>query len=164
MKTSKSFIESLELYLLKKLNQKIARRRERKKADLIAALYPPLNQPHPNGRRGTHDTAHTAICYNCLKSFIYKGIKKSNYCEKCMPLPKQNQKEKAAAHEAFDTLWKSGRMTRNEAYIYLGGLLGIPDHLCHIGMFTKDQCLLLQVKLAQSEHSDLFAVSSEPPL
>lgn len=157
MKLQRSRYDRLLLWLLKKLNQEIARRNK-------LVLPKRVFQPHPKHRRGTHDTAHTAICYNCLKSFIYKGIKKSNYCEKCMPLPRQNQKEKAAAHEVFDQLWKSGRMTRREAYVYLGGLLGIPDHLCHIGMFTKDQCLLLQVKLAQSKHSDLFAVSPEPPL
>lgn len=149
MKKQRSYYDWLLLWLLKKLNQEIARRNK-------LVLPKPIFEPHPKGRRGGHDTAHTAICYGCLQSFIYKGLKRSNYCEKCMPLPKKHWKEKAAAHGAFDQLWKSGRMTRREAYVYLGDLLGIPDHLCHIGMFTKDECLLLQIKLSQCEHSDLF--------
>ena len=45
---------------------------------------------------------------------------------------------KQAAHAAFDPLWKSGDMTRSEAYRWLGGMMGIAEP--HIGEFTVQQC------------------------
>ncbi|WP_074139080.1 zinc-finger-containing protein [Enterobacter kobei] len=41
---------------------------------------------------------------------------------------------------AFERLWKSGRMTRSEAYEWLAGKLGIPVGECHFGWFTPEQC------------------------
>lgn len=35
------------------------------------------------------------------------------------------RREKHKAHDAFDTLWKSGLMTRKEAYIWLSAMLYI---------------------------------------
>lgn len=46
-----------------------------------------------------------------------------------------------AAHRAFDPLWKGkGSMSRNEAYAWLAGKLGLPREKTHIGMFDKQQC------------------------
>lgn len=39
------------------------------------------------------------------------------------------------AHEAFDPLWQSGRLTRKEAYRHLALFLGIEERTCHIGSF-----------------------------
>lgn len=47
---------------------------------------------------------------------------------------------KQAAHEAFDPLWRSGEMTRREAYAWLAEQLGIKGSLCHIGEFDVAQC------------------------
>jgi len=45
-------------------------------------------------------------------------------------------------HEVFDPLWKTGGMTRNDAYASLARLLGISRAKCHIGMFSEAQCRL----------------------
>lgn len=37
-----------------------------------------------------------------------------------------------AAHEAFDPLWQSGRMTRSAAYAFLAGRLGLEPDACHM--------------------------------
>lgn len=50
------------------------------------------------------------------------------------------RREKHKAHDAFDTLWKSGLMTRKEAYIWLSAMLHIPQEECHIGMFDVKMC------------------------
>lgn len=50
------------------------------------------------------------------------------------------RKMKSAAHAAFDTLWKSGRMTRKDAYAWLAAEMELPSADCHIGMFDEDQC------------------------
>lgn len=44
------------------------------------------------------------------------------------------------AHDAFDRLWKSGRMKRGEAYLWLSERMGLPQKECHIGSFNVEQC------------------------
>lgn len=50
------------------------------------------------------------------------------------------RKNKLLAHNCFDKLWKSGKMTRSSAYKFLAGEMGIEAKDCHIGMFTVHQC------------------------
>jgi len=50
------------------------------------------------------------------------------------------RRAKAAAHAAFDPIWKAGVMTRREAYAWLASQLRISEANCHIGMFDADQC------------------------
>lgn len=47
---------------------------------------------------------------------------------------------KQRAHKNFDPLWKSGKMTRREAYKWLASNMGISEEECHIGMFSEAQC------------------------
>ena len=47
---------------------------------------------------------------------------------------------KKSAHNAFDPIWKKGEMKRSKAYLWLAGAMGIDKDLCHIGMFSEDQC------------------------
>ena len=44
---------------------------------------------------------------------------------------------KIKAHELFDPLWRSGKMTRKRAYKWLAGKLSISEHDCHFGHFDK---------------------------
>ena len=41
------------------------------------------------------------------------------------------------AHNLFDRLWKSGEISRSDAYFALAFRLGIPPERCHIGQFDK---------------------------
>lgn len=50
------------------------------------------------------------------------------------------RKLKIQAHAAFDPLWKSGAMTRPEAYKHLAKLMRIKVKKTHIGFFDADQC------------------------
>lgn len=43
-------------------------------------------------------------------------------------------------HFEFDKLWKSGSMTRDEAYSWLSKELGLPSRLSHIRYLKEDQC------------------------
>lgn len=45
-----------------------------------------------------------------------------------------------AAHDAFDPLWRSGRMTRSEAYAWLAQHVGVTPDQAHIGMFDILKC------------------------
>ena len=53
---------------------------------------------------------------------------------------KDLRQAKIRAHIAFDPLWKSKKMTRREAYIWLSKKLGVETKDCHIGMFSIYQC------------------------
>lgn len=50
------------------------------------------------------------------------------------------RRAKMQAHEAFDPLWKTGEMSRHNAYAWLSNQLGIPSRDCHIGMFDVEMC------------------------
>lgn len=47
---------------------------------------------------------------------------------------------KQRAHEAFDPLWRTGPLTRNEAYAWMARAMGLPRRRAHIGMFSMRQC------------------------
>jgi hypothetical protein len=43
-------------------------------------------------------------------------------------------------HAAFDPLWKTGRMKRDDAYQTLADAMRISIHECHVGMFSAIRC------------------------
>lgn len=45
---------------------------------------------------------------------------------------------KMRAHEAFDPLWKDGRMKRGAAYAWLRERTGLDERECHIGWMSDD--------------------------
>jgi hypothetical protein len=47
---------------------------------------------------------------------------------------------KKAAHRAFDPVWQSNQLGRNEAYFWLAQQLGIEIKDCHIGLFDEATC------------------------
>lgn len=48
---------------------------------------------------------------------------------------------KVCAHEVFDRIWKSRRMTRRQAYLWLRDLLGLKTEAAHIKYLNFDQCM-----------------------
>lgn len=59
------------------------------------------------------------------------------------PCGPETRQARMAAHNAFDPLWKSGRMTRHSAYAWLAEATGIARDKCHIGMMTAEQARLV---------------------
>lgn len=49
-------------------------------------------------------------------------------------------KARVQAHAAFDTKWKSGAMSRSNAYSWLARQMGLPKHECHMLQFSIEQC------------------------
>jgi len=43
-------------------------------------------------------------------------------------------------HKVFDQKWKSGRMSRTKAYVWLQERMYLSPDKAHIGMFDKNQC------------------------
>lgn len=50
---------------------------------------------------------------------------------------------KVCAHEVFDRIWKSRRMTRRQAYAWMRDLLGLRPEAAHIAYLNLYQCLEL---------------------
>ena len=44
------------------------------------------------------------------------------------------------AHDAFDPIWKSRKMSRKKAYSWLAEKLKLPEEKTHIGMFDIGMC------------------------
>lgn len=57
-----------------------------------------------------------------------------------------------AAHAEFDRLWKSGEMTRSEAYAWMAQQMHLPLHAAHIGNFNMEQCATL-MELCQNKQT-----------
>lgn len=49
---------------------------------------------------------------------------------------KEMREIRKECHAIFDEIWKSGEMTRSEAYSLLSRKMGISKEKCHFGMFN----------------------------
>lgn len=60
-----------------------------------------------------------------------------------------------SAHTAFDPLWKSKKMSRNAAYVWLATALGLSAKECHMEHFDEEICAkvieLVRQKLAETD-------------
>jgi hypothetical protein len=61
------------------------------------------------------------------------------------------RKAKIAAHAVFDPLWKSGEMTRKEAYRWLAKALNLAEPP-HMGSMNIDECHLV-IKAVDAFHA-----------
>ena len=77
------------------------------------------------------------LCQNCnARVGCHKGTTRAlgNVANEVLRLKRME------AHQVFDALWKSGRMTRTGAYRWLAGELHLRPDRAHIGGFEMDQC------------------------
>lgn len=61
------------------------------------------------------------------------------------PAGPETRKARSRAHAEFDTIWKSGIRTRQQAYNWLARTLSIQPTQCHIGNMTAEEarCVLV---------------------
>ena len=60
-----------------------------------------------------------------------------------MPGTPATHKFRKQAHEVFDPLWKSGKVTRKKCYRQLSAFMSLARKDTHIGMFDVLQCRLV---------------------
>lgn len=93
------------------------------------------------------------LVWDCRPCDAYVGVHRNS--PKHAPLGRLANKElrtwKMKAHAAFDPLWKSGRMSRKDAYRLMQRLLGVGKKDAHIGMFDVGQCRRLVESLNSQE-------------
>lgn len=80
------------------------------------------------------------MMYLCRECEAHVGVHKGTDKALGRLATKELRKKKHEAHEYFDQIWKLGFMSRNEAYDWLSGVLGIPPEYTHIGMFSELTC------------------------
>lgn len=57
-----------------------------------------------------------------------------------IPGDRATRRARVRAHHVFDSLWKTGRMTRNQAYGVLQKIMKMNRKEAHIGKFNLEQC------------------------
>lgn len=62
------------------------------------------------------------------------------------------RKWRNAAHAAFDPLWRSGRMTRREAYDLMAEQLGLTTREAHIAMLDEALCARVVEEFGGAKH------------
>lgn len=80
------------------------------------------------------------VCENYPKCDSYVGCHKGTSIPKGRPANPRLRTLKKEAHKQFDPIWKSGLMSRKEAYKWLANMLDISLDECHIGMFDIKMC------------------------
>jgi len=83
---------------------------------------------------------HKQIIFACLPCDAWVGTHKNSGKPLGRLANAELRRAKMQAHAAFDPLWKSGQMTRREAYRRLSEKMGLTPEETHIGMFDVEQC------------------------
>jgi ssDNA-binding Zn-finger/Zn-ribbon topoisomerase 1 len=68
-----------------------------------------------------------------------------------IPANKETKKLRMEAHKLFDKFWKSGAMTRGQAYQWLQKFMEMSEQEAHIGNFGAEECLKLIEKLENAD-------------
>jgi hypothetical protein len=71
------------------------------------------------------------------------------------PADARTRKARTLAHEAFDRVWRTKKMTRGRAYAWMRNELGMTEEECHIGSFDVETCRRL-VQKVRGYYPDLF--------
>lgn len=78
--------------------------------------------------------------WECAPCKAYVGCHKGTTKPLGRLANKDLRSAKSKAHAMFDPLWRTGHMTRSEAYAWLRQQTGLSERECHIGEMTLEQC------------------------
>lgn len=67
-----------------------------------------------------------------------------------VPADRYTKDLRIAAHDVFDRLWQSQRMTRSEAYEWMRRALSLSPDEAHVGRFDASQCQALIAAVRRS--------------
>lgn len=91
--------------------------------------------------------------WSCSRFPACRGIHGAHPNGKPLGVPANAETKRARirAHRVFDTLWRGGPMSRDQAYRWMQDALGMTKRQAHIGKFTIDECERLITAVAQLE-------------
>lgn len=95
------------------------------------------------------------VCSNYPKCDAYVGCHQNTDIPKGRLANEQLRTFKKEAHKSFDPIWRSGLMSRREAYKWLADMLKIDLEDCHIGMFNIDMCKKV-IKLCRNQNNSVI--------
>lgn len=80
------------------------------------------------------------VCENYPKCDAYVGCHPNTEVPLGRLANKKLRSLKSEAHRQFDPMWKSGYMTRDNAYKWLAKEMCLTSKECHIGKFDNEMC------------------------
>lgn len=87
------------------------------------------------GREAVESTSQYGKRHDCCGLWSYQ----------CKPLvDRWTHQARINAHNAFDVIWKSGLMTRSEAYAWLAEKLGVEEDYAHMSGMTQERAERVQ--------------------
>ena len=96
--------------------------------------------------RFTCDITRRKLLYVCQRypdCDAYVGVFKDNRTPKGTLANSELRNKRIRAHRAFDEIWKSGIMSRGQAYQWMQHKFGLSKDQAHIGYFSDYLCLQL---------------------
>lgn len=105
--------------------------------------------------RKSEDWGKVWVCSNYPECDAYVGCHKGTDIPLGRLANARLRTLKAEAHKQFDPLWRSGLMSRKEAYKWLADMLGIPLEDCHIGLFDVRVCQKV-IHLCRKQHNPVI--------
>jgi len=114
--------------------------------------------------KSAYEVYHTAnskdwgnlwVCSNYPRCDAYVGCHKNTDIPLGRLANSRLRELKKEAHRQFDPIWKSGLMSRKEAYRWLADMLHISCEECHIGMFDVKQCQKV-IHLCRKQTNDVI--------
>lgn len=78
--------------------------------------------------------------YLCIDCVAYVGCHKDTDKPLGTLADAQLRSARGYVHEIFDPIWKTGALSRKEAYAQLATRMGIDKRDCHIAMFDVEMC------------------------
>jgi len=84
---------------------------------------------------------HAKRFWKCVPCNAWVGVHRDsrNFAPLGSPANEALRRMRRECHEAFDVLWTTGRMSRNEAYAWLARTLRIEPKHCHFAHFRFDR-------------------------
>lgn len=94
------------------------------------------------------------LVWHCLDCLALVGCHEGTDIPLGLMASAQTRAARFDAHKAFDRLWRGGRMSRADAYMWLSQTLMVPVEQAHIGMLTERQCEKLVEAVKAFEHQN----------
>ncbi|MFG0647737.1 zinc-finger-containing protein [Leclercia adecarboxylata] len=97
-------------------------------------------------RIGTHeevygrDYSDWPYVYLCEGCGAYVGLHPFTAIPLRTLADKRTRDARKSCKLPFERIWRSGSMSRSEAYKWLADKMGIPTDECHFGWFSDEQC------------------------
>lgn len=97
-------------------------------------------------RIGTHeevygrDYSDWPYVYLCEGCGAYVGLHPFTAIPLGTLADKRTRDARKSCKLPFERIWRSGEMSRTEAYKWLADKMGIPAEECHFGWFSVEQC------------------------